>query len=136
MVSPLDLLPEFLEENPGRQQEGCIMPTSMEAMRKVGQHQQAMSISPVGNLPEAEGSPVVEENEVRVKKYLRALQAQDISPIESESEATEESKLRLEDIEEVVDRAQTVNAEVQFVSADIVIYAGDGFEDGMEDLEI
>ena len=98
--------------------------------------QLAMSLSPVGNLPEAEGSPVVEENEVRRKEYLRALQAQDISPIKSESEATAEFKLRLEDIEEVVDRVQTVNADVQFVSAGIVIYAGDGFEDGMEDLEI
>ena len=135
-VSPRDLLPEFLEENPEKQRDGYIMLTSMEALRKILQRQQDVAISPVDDPPEAEGSPIAEENEVQMKTYLRAVQAQDISPVESESEASSESKMRLEDIEEVVDRAQTVNAEIQFISADDVIYAGDGFEDGMEDLEI
>ena len=70
---------------------------------------------------------------MRTEEYLQALQAQDSSPAESENESTVESKLKLEDVEEIVDRTQTVNADVQFVTADIIIYAGDGFEDRIDE---
>ena len=93
------------------------MLTSKEALRKVWQRQQAEATSPVDDPPEEEESLIAEENEVRIKTYLRALQAQDISPVESESEDAVESKMRLEDIEDVVDRARTVNARIQFISA-------------------
>ena len=51
------------------------------------------------------------ENEERVKAYLTSLQAQDISPVASESEGSDESKLCLEDVEDIVSKDWIVVAE-------------------------
>ena len=127
--SPRKLLPEFLEENPGKQRDGDLMLTSMEALRKIWSSQQAVATCPVDDHPEEA------ENEVRVKAYLRSLQAQDISPVASEGEDSSEPKMCLEDIEEVVSKEWIVVAETPLAFEEDVIYAGGDFDDEIGDLK-
>ena len=81
---------------------------------------------------------MLEEGETRAKKYLLALQTQDISPAASEEESSVSSELKIDDIEGVIDRERTLSANVQFMTADFIIYTGVGCENDIdgEDLEL
>ena len=146
-TEPMDLLPEFWDENPGRWLEGQIMLTSLATMRGVLHRRGVASVSRIENLPETDSIPAkvetvdhapekVPESKggvERAKEYFLTLKAQDISPVESDDEPAGETKLKLEDVEEIIDRAQSLNADVRFVPAELIIYADGQFEDGIDE---
>ena len=121
--SPRRLLPEFLAENPTKQWEGEFMLASMSAVREIWRKQQSAATGPVDD------PPVELENEERVEAYLTSLQAQDISPVASESEDSDESKLCLEDVEDIVYKDWIVVAETPLAIEEGVLYVGGEFDE-------
>ena len=99
------------------------MLASMGAVRGIWGRQLSAATCPVDDPPSELG------NEVRVKAYLTSLRAQDISPVASESEDSDESKLRLEDVDDVVNKDWIVVAETPLAIEEDVIYVGGEFDD-------
>ena len=117
-ASPRRLLPEFLAENPSKQWEGEFMLASMGAVKEIWRKQQSAATG------QADDPPMELENEERVKAYLTSLQAQDISPVASESEGSDESKLCLEDVEDIVNQDWIVVPETPLAFEEDVLYVG------------
>ena len=113
-------------------QEGRVMLTSMSVPRRVLSRQEGATAFRIVSLPKLEQDSGPKRGETRTKEYLLALQAQDISPAVTDEESTRNSKLKIEDIEEIVDRERTMSANIQFVTADLVVYAGVEFEDEID----